>query len=152
MTRITATNVLSTPFNPGEFNWQSGDHCGTAAADGLTRKNGDTIVEQVHTLVDVPSGAGSIVTYGSPTYSNGVVSRTVTRSKTQAELNKDADAPRLAAFESDTGCIDTLSKFNSMTFTEFDQWFTDNVTTVAQARVALKRLAWVVLLLYKRKI
>jgi hypothetical protein len=68
----------------------------------------------------------------------------------QAAIN--AEAIRVNAFQSDAGCIDTLDKMSNMTFAQFDQWFTDNVTTLAQARTALKRLAWVVLLLYKRKI
>jgi hypothetical protein len=63
-----------------------------------------------------------------------------------------AETTRIAAYKNDTGCIDTLNKMSNMTFAEFDAWFDANVTTLAQARVALKRLAWVVLLMYKDEI
>ena len=102
-------------------------------------------------VVDLaPTGTGSIKTYGTPTRNEqtGVISRTVALSQTDDE----ADADRIADYKEDAGCIDTLDKFENMTLAQFDQWFTDNVTTLAQARTALKRLAWVTLLLYKRKI
>jgi hypothetical protein len=81
-----------------------------------------------------------------------VVDQAVVDADTAAATAQAAEASRIAAFKDDASCIDTLDKINTLTFAQFDAWFDANVTNLTQARAALKRLCWVVILLVKRKI
>lgn len=58
---------------------------------------------------------------------------------------RDADAARVAAVDDAIGADATVTALKGMTNAEFSAWFAANVTTLAQARNVLERLARIVI-------
>lgn len=62
-----------------------------------------------------------------------------------AQSNEDA---RMAAFDSDAGVIDLITRADTSTVAQIDSWLTANVTNLTQARTVLAAVIKLLALMY----
>lgn len=93
---MTSGDLVGSPFTRSPFSW-NGDHgeCRTKIAHGLELKDEQgNVLQRVYEIEETITGTGSDVSYGDPTYDdvNDRVTRTITKSQTQADIDFEATA------------------------------------------------------------